>query len=84
MLSAVDGAAVAIVSRSTPVGCAVRRPCRDSSSTPITAGRQAMRHTLQVLLIAMFVFVFQVPSLAGMGRVALVKQVQACALRPSR
>lgn len=65
MLSADQSAAVAVVSRRTPAGRAVKRPFRISSSTPIRAEYQATLHTLQVQRTAMFVFELEVPSLVG-------------------
>lgn len=56
MFSADQSAAVAVVSRSTPAGRAVKRPSRVSSSTPIMARHQPMMDTLQVLLTAKFDF----------------------------
>lgn len=73
MLSADQSAAVAVVSRRTPAGRAVKRPFRISSSTPIRAEYQATLHTLQVQRTAMFVFELEVPSLVGTERIALVK-----------
>ncbi|OOQ44937.1 hypothetical protein AO361_17790 [Pseudomonas fluorescens] len=71
MLSADQSAAVAVVSRCTPAGRAVKRPFRISSSTPIRAGYQATLHTLQARCTAMFVYELEVPSLVGTERVAL-------------
>lgn len=67
MFSADESAAVAVVSRSTPAGLAVKGLSRVSSSTPIMARHQPMMDTLQVLLTAMFVFELPVPSFAGTG-----------------
>lgn len=71
MLSADQSAAVAVVSRRTPVGRAVKRPFNIRSSTPIRADYQATLHTLQVQRSAMFVFELEVPSLVGTEHVAL-------------
>ncbi|MNR16254.1 hypothetical protein D3C85_1328430 [compost metagenome] len=77
--SADKSAAVAIVSRGTPFGRAMRRASRVSSSTLIRAGHQAMMYSLPVLLVAMFVFEPQVPSLTGTGGLLSIVRTN-CAL----